>query len=161
MKLISFISRTFSNKNTKIFNLPDVSKDDKYFNYNGVEYSRAYAKWKCSNRKCKKTWESAYTWISFDSLRNNTELYDHPAGRVRDTTRENSIGKPFSGSKLNVNDYFQEECKACNSKINKIVWYDNLISSKADTIKPHRSDLCAKCKLDYPCQFAGVSSFKL
>lgn len=149
MKLISFISRTLSTKTAKIFNLPGEHRHNSYFKYNNTEYARAYAQWKCSNPKCKNTWESAYTWISFNFLKTNNDLHAH---HVIGST--NIREKPFSGSKLTTNDFFQEECKTCGSQNNNIVWYDNLKSSNLDTRKPHKSSLCAKCKLGHYCQLA-------
>lgn len=58
----------------------------------------------------------------------------------------------FSASDLKLSDFFQQRCRRCNSETNKIIHYDNLLKSVVDTHKPHKSELCIKCKRGYPCQ---------
>lgn len=108
-----------------------------------VEYGRTYAKWNCSNKKCKNKWYSAYTWICFKFLKDNKNLYKNSKSNVR---------PPFSGSDLKLSDFFQQKCRRCNSETNKIIHYDNLLKSDLDTHNPHKSELCIKCSRGYPCQ---------
>ncbi|CAG8471908.1 14317_t:CDS:2 [Cetraspora pellucida] len=50
-------------------------------------------------------------------------------------------------------DYYQQECKACANKINRLIKYEQLKLSESNDgeIKPHRTDLCAKCRDEEKC----------
>lgn len=110
----------------------------------GKEYSRTYGKWKCSNKKCQNKWYSAYTWICFNFLKSNKNLYKN---------NSKSNDRPiFSGSGLKLSDFFQQKCRRCNSETNKIIHYANLKKFEGDTHNPHKSELCIKCSRGYYCQ---------
>jgi len=133
----------------KSFRLPNPN-DNSYFKCKGIEYAKVFGKWKCSNSKCRNKWESAYTWIRFEALKNTKEFVPTTEKQLEEF-RINGRGFPFDGSILKDGDYLQEECRRCKSKNNQIIYYDKLIPSHSDTHKNHRSDLCAKCKSGYPC----------
>lgn len=96
------------------------------------EFYRVFGEWRCANKKnCGKRWKSAYTWISLQKYKDNVQ--------VSELDKEK--------------DYYQQECKACDNKINKIMKYEHLeLRSSDDVVKPHRSDLCAKCQAGASCQ---------
>ncbi|CAI2161900.1 5552_t:CDS:2 [Funneliformis geosporum] len=49
-------------------------------------------------------------------------------------------------------DYYQQECKACTSKVNRLIKYEHLkLGNDKDEIKPHRTDLCVKCQTEEKC----------
>ena len=133
----------------KSFRLPNPG-DNSYFKYKDVEYAKVFGKWKCSNKKCRNKWESAYTWIRFEALKNTKEFIP-TSSKLLEEFKVNGRGFPFDGSTLKDGDYLQEKCRRCLSKNNQIIYYDKLIPSHSDTYKNHRSDLCAKCLSGHPC----------
>jgi hypothetical protein len=138
LRYFGVINRTQSKRwLSKSFNLPKPSSKNSYFKYNKVEYARCYAKWNCSNKNCKNSWLSAYTWISFDALKVNKKLFKN---------------YDFSGSNFKSTDFLQQICKSCNSKINQIIYYNNLEKrDDVDERKPHIRKLCIKCQKGYYC----------
>jgi hypothetical protein len=128
-----------------LFLLPNFYSSS-YFKDNGVEYARSYAKWRCSNKSCRNTWFSAYTWISFKALKSNLELYISPP------KSKEKVEKAFKGSILKEGEYFQQLCRKCNTKNNKIIYFANLEGGEGfDSQTPHRSELCQKCLSGHPC----------
>jgi hypothetical protein len=57
----------------------------------------------------------------------------------------------FSGHYLKESDYFQEICRECGSKNNKLLYYINHTGSGEGNIKPHEASLCMKCKKGFFC----------
>ena len=97
----------------------------------GKEWYRVFGEWKCTRKRCKKTWSSAYTWISLSKYKEDTPISELDKSQ----------------------DYYQQECKSCKSKINELLRYKHLeISEDKEVNRPHRSDLCAKCQSGSLCQ---------
>lgn len=135
----------------KPFRLPKYG--NKYFKdpETGIEYAKTFAKWKCSNKKCRNKWDSAYTWITFEALTKNTKVYLPTSEKELNEFRSYKQEFPYDGSILKEGDYLHEECRRCLSENNPIIYYDELIPSNSDIHKNHRDDLCAKCKSGHPC----------
>ena len=95
-------------------------------NKKGQEFYRVFGSWKCDNKKkCGKGWNSAYTWILLQKY------------------KEDVLVKELDQNK----DYYQQECKACSSKINRLIKYEHLkLSENQVEDRPHLSHLCAKCQ---------------
>lgn len=132
-----------TNKNIKYIE-PKLSKcffDDKSKTY----FSKNFGKWTCLN--CKNVWYSAYTWISLDFCKKNTEGY------INKKTKNNKI--IFSGDKLKDEEFLLQKCKKCpeNDSNVKILNYSKLeVSDDNLETLPHRSDLCIKCLKGHKCR---------
>lgn len=108
-----------------------------------IEYGRNFGKWKCLT--CKKSWSSAYTWISLDFCFKNNIIFKDRKGKYW-----------FSGKDLKDKEFLIEKCNNCDDSNNSnviITSYNNLEGGNyVDNKIPHSSDLCVKCQKGYPCQ---------
>jgi hypothetical protein len=96
---------------------------------------RVFGDWECQH--CKNAWKSAYIWISLQKYIKKTP-----------------------GEELNKNDFYMQKCKECKNEESIILNYqplDNQESSEEN--RPHRSNLCAKCKSGNLCNKDSLASF--
>lgn len=105
-----------------------------------IKYGRNFGKWKCLT--CKKSWSSAYTWISLDFCFKNNKIFKDRNGKYW-----------FSGKDIKDKEFLIQMCKDCHKEDNVIITgYINLEGSNLNDNKtPHNSELCAKCQRNYPC----------
>jgi hypothetical protein len=108
----------------------------------GIEYGRYFGQWTCLD--CKRSWHSAYTWVSTDVDIN----------KVQDKK-----GKTwYSGKDLKDKEFLIEKCKSCDSSnnsnvvINRYSYLEYQINDFDTERKPHNEKLCAKCQEGYPCR---------
>lgn len=71
----------------------------------GIEYGRYFGQWKCLN--CKRSWHSAYTWVSTDA---DINKFEDKKGKTW-----------YSGKDLKDKEFLIEKCKSCDSSNNSNV----------------------------------------
>ncbi|CAH1761173.1 24028_t:CDS:1 [Entrophospora sp. SA101] len=101
---------------------------------NKIEYKKVFGHWWCKG--CGRGWKSGYTWVALD-------LFD-----------KNVNAKDFKKAE----DQIYQDCLRCD-KINpakrttKLLSYEKLTPSPItnDNNKPHKRELCEKCKSGAIC----------
>ncbi|KAK3758188.1 hypothetical protein RRG08_027820 [Elysia crispata] len=109
------------------------SDDDDLFA--GDDLKRRYGFFKCTS--CRKSWESSHVYCySF-------------AG-----TFEAKYGQECKHCKVMVKPYRTEplKCRECGMEQCTCSRYDGRDKRNIDAAKPHRRDLCGKCRAGFPCQ---------